>query len=272
MAPISGRACITIVWSGVSELGFRHPSTTWPRSLTTTTSAAVTVGYGMPLGEMAMRLVSGSRMLMLPAVPWTTPRANASNPTWTTCSRRCSSNISCPTPCLSRAPGSCELAADHPFRINDSQDCQLFIRRRQRYRSIGADLNLELGGVPESVRRHAGVYALDLQPWTATGEDAKRRDHPVDVSGRRDEIKALDEGPPIVLRPPEDDAARRRHQHRAARTARETHRWMFVRANGAEVGPPLGIDLDTAQERDVESAACGQIEEVGQSHECSGAM
>src|SRR5215217_5934427 len=219
-----------------------------------------------------MRPVSASRMLMFPAVPWTMPRANASNPTWTTCSRRRSSNIPYSTPCLSRAPGSYELAADHPVRINGSQDCQLFGRRRQRYRSIGADRDREPGGVPESVRRHARVYALDLQPWAAAGEDAKRRDHPVHVSGRRDEIEALDEGPPIVLRPPEDDAARRRHQHRAPGATGEAHYWMLVRANGAEVDPPLSVDLGTAQERDVEPAACGQIEEIGQSHQRPGPM
>src|SRR5918995_6441855 len=228
MASTSDRARITMVCSGVSELGFRFPSTISPRSLTTTTSAGVAIGYGIPLGEMAMRPDSGSRMLILPAVPWTMPRANASNPTWTTCSRRRSSNIPSPTPCLSRAAGSCELAADHAAGIDGSQDRELFSRWRGRYRRLRSDGDGEPGGVPERFRRHAGMEALDLEPVVVASEDAERRDHPVDITGRRDEIKSLDECPRIVLRPPEDDAARRRHQHRAPGAARETHRWMLV--------------------------------------------
>src|SRR5215217_2095897 len=195
MAPISGRACITMLCSGVSELGFRLPSTTSPRSLTTTTSAGVTLGYGIPLGEIAMRSVSASRTLMLPAVPWTMPRANASNPTWTTCSRRRSSNIPCFTPYLSRATRSCELAAHHPVRIDGPQDRQLFSCWRGRLRRLRSDGDREPGGLAERLRRHAGMQALDLQPWAATDEDAEGCDYPVDVSSRCDEIESLDEGP-----------------------------------------------------------------------------
>ena len=180
MAPISGRARMTIVCSGVSELGLRLPSTTSPRSLTTTTSAGVTFGYGMPLGEMAMRPVSGSRMLMLPAVPWTMPRGNASNPTWTTCSRSVRATP-CSTPCLSRATGSCELAADHPVRIDGSQDRELFSRWRRRYRRLGSDGDREPGGVPKRLRRDAGMHALDLQPWRRGGRRCRAASRP----GRR---------------------------------------------------------------------------------------
>src|SRR5688500_1602365 len=221
---------------------------------------------------MTMRPVTGSRMLMLPAVPWTMPRANASNPTWTTCSRRRSSNIPRSTPYLSRPAGSCELAADHAVGIDGSQHRELFRRRRGRYRRRGSDGDDEPGGVAERFRRHAGMQALDLEPAVVASEDAERRDHSVDVSSRRDEIESLDERPPIVLRPPEDDAARRRHQHRAPGAARKTHCWMLVRADGAEVDPTLSVDLDTTQKRDVEPAACREVEEIGQCHQRAGAM
>ena len=126
--------------------------------------------------------------------------------------------------------------------------------------------------VPERFRRHAGMQALDLEPALAAGEDAERRHHPVDVAGRRDEIEVLDECPRIVLGPPEDDAARRRHQHRAPGAARETHRWMLVRTDGAEVDPALSVDLHTAQERDVEPAARREVEEIGQRDQRPGPM
>src|SRR5215213_8037447 len=228
MAPISGRACITIVWSGVSELGFRLPSTTWPRSLTTTTSAAVTVGYGMPLGEMAMRLVSGSRMLMLPAVPWTTPRANASNPTWTTCSRRCSSNIPHSTPCLFGTTGSRKLAADDVARIDGSQDGELLSRWRRCNWRLRSDGDGKPGGVLERFPRDARMQTFDLEPTVVTREDAERCNHPVDISSGSDEIESFDKCPRIMLGAPEDDAARSRHQHCAPGTAGESHRWMLI--------------------------------------------
>src|SRR5215212_124408 len=272
MTPMSGRARITMVCSGVSELGLRLPSTISPRSFTTTTSAGITDGYGIPLGEMAMSPVSRSRMLILPAVPWTMPRANASNPIWTTCSRRRSSNIPRFTPCLSRATGASKLATHDPAGIDGSQDHELFNRWRGGYRRLGSDGNGEPGGLPERVRRHAGMQALDLEPVIVADEDAERRNHPVHVSGRRDEIEALDECPRIVLRPPEDDTARRRHQHRAPGAARQTHRWMLVGANGTEVDPALSVDLDTAQEGNVEPATAGEVEEIGQRHQCAGPM
>ena len=48
--------------------------------------------------------------------------------------------------------------------------------------------------------------------------------------------------------------------------------WLLVGADSAEVDPPLGVDLDTAQEGDVEPAACGEIEEIGQRHQRAGPM
>src|SRR4051794_5512558 len=208
----------------------------------------------MPLGEMAMSPVSRSRILILPAVPWTMPRANASNPTWTTCSRRRSSNISRSTPCLSRVPGSSELAAHDPIGIDGSQDHELDSRWRRCYGRLGPDGNGKPGGIPECIRRHAGMQGFDLEPTLVTSEDTERRNYPVDISSRRDEIESLDKCPRIVLCPPEDDAARRRHQHRTPGATGESHRWMLVRANSTEVDATLSVDLDTAQESHVESA------------------
>src|SRR5918994_3721141 len=183
MAPMSGRARITIVCSGVSELGFRLPSTTSPRSLTTTTSAGVTIGYGIPLGEMAMRPVSRSRLLILPAVPWTMPRANASNPTWTTSSRSRSSNIPRSTPCLTRATGLRKLAADDLAGIDGSQDRELFSRGQRCDRRLRSNGNGEPGGVTERLRRDAWMQAFNLEPALVARENTERRNHSVDISG-----------------------------------------------------------------------------------------
>ena len=46
---------------------------------------------------------------------------------------------------------------------------------------------------------------------------------------------------------------------------------MLVRADGAEVDPALSVDLDAAQERDVEPAA-RRVEEIGQCHQRTGPM
>src|SRR4051812_6820142 len=96
------------------------------------------------------------------------------------------------------------------------------------------------------------MQALDFDPPLPTREDAERRHHPVDVSGRRDKVEPFDKCPPIVLRPPEDDAPRRRHQQRAPGAAGKSHRWLLVRADGTEVDATLSVDLDAAQESDVE--------------------
>jgi hypothetical protein len=47
---------------------------------------------------------------------------------------------------------------------------------------------------------------------------------------------------------------------------------MVIWTNGAQVDPPLRVDLDTTQEGDIEFAARGQVEEIGQRHKGTGPM
>ena len=78
-------------------------------------------------------------------------------------------------------------------------------------------------GKPVAVRNASG----DTPGWIDSttklavppGEDAERGDDTIDVAGRGDEVEPLDEGPRVVLGPPEDDPLGRRHQRRAAGAA-----------------------------------------------------
>src|SRR6476659_9824566 len=162
----------------------------------------------------------------------------------------------------SQQPLIVELVPSHPGWVDALQGGPLLGGRGGQRGPVGRGSEVEAGVLDDLLGGRTGQEGLDGQAALAALKDAQRGDYPIDVPGRGDEIESLDEDPPRVLGPPEDDPAGRRHDHRRAAAARQADLWMGMVADDRDVRAAFGVDLDRTEEDGVNRTAGAQIVEV----------
>src|SRR5690554_4331234 len=85
MPPTEGNALYSSTWVGVSDEGFRLPSTECPSKSTTTISSAFMLLYDTPAGFITTHPFSRSMPLTFPHVKITKPCFTISKLAWNTC-------------------------------------------------------------------------------------------------------------------------------------------------------------------------------------------